>query len=97
MVENPELRKQFTHFVNITRRNSLRDASTADAMVDHVATYLADPSLERDGRRLVVQDQCQFLDGRAAERVAGFVAAELADVTGIQVSPTCVESLASSR
>ena len=89
--------RQFTHFVNITNRNSLRDASTPEAMVEHVATYLTDPSLERDGRRLVVQDQCQFLDGRAAERVAGFVAAELADVTGIQVSPTCVESLASSR
>jgi len=89
--------RQFTHFVNITNRNSLRDASTAEAMVEHVVTYLADPSLEGDGRRLVVQDQCQFLDGRAAERVAGFVAAELADVTGIQVTPTCVESLASSR
>ncbi|MEO7135047.1 MAG: hypothetical protein ABI024_12595 [Vicinamibacterales bacterium] len=89
--------RQFTHFVKITNRNSLRDASTAEAMVEHVASYLADPSLERDGRRLVVQDQCQFLDGRAAERVAGFVAAELAEVTGIQVSPTCAESLASSR
>ncbi len=83
--------------MNITRHNPLRDASTPEAMVEHVATYLADPALEREGRRQVVLEQCQFLDGRAAERVAGFVAAELADVTGIQVSPTCVESLASSR
>ena len=89
--------RQFTHFVNVTRHNPLRDASTPEAMVEHVATYLADPALEREGRRQVVLEQCQFLDGRAAERVAGFVAAELADVTGIQVSPTCVESLASSR
>jgi hypothetical protein len=89
--------RQFTHFVNVTRHNPLRDAATPEAMVEHVATYLADPSLERDGRRQVVLEQCQFLDGRAAERAAGFVAAELADVTGVQVSPTCAESLASSR
>jgi len=82
--------KQFTHFANITRHNSIRDASTPEAMVEHVATYLADPSLEREGRRRVVLEQCQFLDGRAAQRVAGFVVEEVAAVTGRQVSSSCV-------
>jgi hypothetical protein len=34
-----------------------------------VARYLADPSLDSAGRRQVVLDQCQFVDGRSAERV----------------------------
>jgi len=46
-----------------------------------VARYLADPSLERDGRRRVVLDQCQFTDGRSAERVARCVLDELGAIT----------------
>jgi hypothetical protein len=30
----------------------------------------------------VVEEQCQFLDGRSAERVAAFVVDELANVIG---------------
>jgi len=51
-------------------------------MVGHVARYLADPSLDREGRRQVVADQCQFTDGKSSERVAEFVVDELADVIG---------------
>lgn len=68
---------RFTHYVNITRHDAVRVADTPGALIEHVARYLADPSLDREGRRQVVREQCQFLDGRAAERVAGFVADEV--------------------
>jgi len=55
------------------------------------------PSIDREGRGRVVLEQCQFLDGRAGERVAAFVASELADVCGAPSSLPCAESLASSR
>jgi hypothetical protein len=45
--------------------------------VRDVAAYLADPSLDRAGRKQVVLDQCQFTDGRSAERVVGLVLDEL--------------------
>lgn len=89
---------QFTHFVNILKRAAVRDARTPDDMVAHIGRYLDDPSLDREGRRQVVLEQCQFLDGRAAERVAGFVSAALSEVTGMPVPATpCAESLVSSH
>jgi hypothetical protein len=88
---------RFTHYVNITRHGAVRVAEEPSQLIEQVGRYLVDPSLDRAGRRQVVLEQCQFLDGRAAERVAGFVAAELADVCGTVASPSCAESLASSR
>jgi CDP-Glycerol:Poly(glycerophosphate) glycerophosphotransferase len=63
----------FTHYVNITARNSVRVATSPEALVDDVAAYLADPSLDAAGRKQVVLDQCQFTDGRSAERVVDLV------------------------
>ena len=89
---------EFTHFVNILKRGAVRDARTPDAMVTHVGEYLDNPSLDREGRRQVVLDQCQFLDGRAAERVATFVSEALSEVAGLPAPVTpCVESLVSSH
>ena len=45
--------------------------------MDDVAAYLADPSLDAAGRKQVVLDQCQFTDGRSAERVVDLVLREL--------------------
>lgn len=87
---------RFTHYVNITRQGAVRVAEEPRALVEAVGAYLDDPSLDRDGRRRVVLEQCQFLDGRAGERVAAFVAEELASVTG-QSSASCAESRASSH
>ena len=44
--------------------------------------YLAEPALDADARRKVALEQCQFLDGRAAERVADTLIDDLARVTG---------------
>jgi hypothetical protein len=71
----------FTHYVNVTSRNSVQVATSPEAMVTAVARYLADPSLDAAGRRQVVLDQCQFTDGRSAERVVQCVLDELGAVT----------------
>ncbi len=68
---------QFTHYVNITRRQAVRVAQSAAEMVEAVAGYLADPSRDTDGRRQVVVDQCQFTDGCSAARVTAHVLDEL--------------------
>lgn len=89
---------RFTHYVNITKHNAVRVAEQPEQMVEWVGRYLQDPALDREGRRAVVEEQCQFEDGRAAERVSRYVAEELADAAGISVpSSSCVESLASSH
>ena len=61
---------RFTHYVNITRHGAVQVAEQPAQLVAQVGRYLDDPTLDRDGRARVVREQCQFLDGRAAERVA---------------------------
>jgi hypothetical protein len=73
---------QFTHYTNITGRRAVRVAWTPDELVREVNAYLLEPGRDAAARRRVVQEQCQFLDGRAAERVAAFVLDDLARVTG---------------
>jgi CDP-glycerol glycerophosphotransferase (TagB/SpsB family) len=70
----------FTHYVNVTSRHAVKVAQSPDELVDAVAAYLANPSLDAAGRKQVVLDQCQFTDGRSAERVVGLVLEELGAV-----------------
>ena len=88
---------RFTHYTNITRHQAVRVAENPDQLIEAIGRYLENPSLDRAGRRRVVEEQCKFLDGRSAERVSTFVADELADVLGRPKSSPCAESLASSR
>jgi hypothetical protein len=74
---------RFTHYVNITRHHAVRVAEDPKQLVEWVGRYLEDPSLDREGRRRVVEEQCQFLDGRSAERVAACVVRELEDACGL--------------
>jgi CDP-glycerol glycerophosphotransferase (TagB/SpsB family) len=67
----------FTHYVNITSRGAVRVATSPGELVRDVAAYLKDPSIDHAGRTQVVLDQCQFIDGRSAERVVGLVLDEL--------------------
>jgi hypothetical protein len=78
---------RFTHYVNITRHHAVRVAESPEQLVELVGRYLDDPSLDREGRRRVVLEQCQFLDGRSAERAATFVSDELTDVCGRPARP----------
>ena len=86
---------RFTHYVNITRHDAVRVAETPDQLVEQIGGYLRNPSLDREGRQRVVLEQCQFLDGRASERVAAFVAEELADVCG-RAAPQAVRAQANA-
>ena len=67
----------FTHYVNITNRDAVRVAKSPAEMIECVARYLEEPSLDAACRTQVVLDQCQFTDGRSASRVAGSVIEEL--------------------
>jgi hypothetical protein len=89
---------EFTHYVNITRHRAVRVATTPDDLVIDVNRYLADPSLDSEGRRRVVKEQCQFLDGRSAERVADAVLDDLRRLTGRETDhATCAALQASSH
>jgi CDP-glycerol glycerophosphotransferase (TagB/SpsB family) len=64
---------RFTHFANVTRHGAVKLAESPAQLVDAIAEYLTDPSIDAEGRRRMVLEQCQFLDGRSSERVATYV------------------------
>jgi len=76
---------KFTHYVNITRHHAARVAETPDQMIEWVNRYLTDSSVDAEGRRRVVLEQCQFLDGKSGERVGEAVLDELRDVIGYEM------------
>jgi hypothetical protein len=67
----------YTHYQQIVRAGAVRIAKSAAELIDLVNLYLADPSRDAAGRRRVVAEQCEFTDGRSAERVARLIAGEL--------------------
>jgi len=69
---------QYTHYKPLVDARAVRVAATPEEMVDLVRRYLEQPGLDRAGRARAVKEQCDRVDGRAAERVAEFVLRELA-------------------
>ena len=66
-----------THFQKVVRSGGVRVAQSAAEMVELIDAYLADPTIDSAGRRRIVAEQCEFVDGRSAERVAAEIVREL--------------------
>jgi hypothetical protein len=71
-----------THYQKVVRSGAVRIARSGGEMVDLVNGYLDNPSLDADGRRRIVAEQCAFTDGRSAERVAGEIVSQLTWASG---------------
>ena len=67
-----------THFQKVIRSGAVRVAQSSAELIDLINLYLADPSTDRDGRARIVAEQCEFTDGRSADRVAAAIIRELA-------------------
>lgn len=76
-LESPLRYYSYTHYQQIVRTGAVRIAKTAAEMIDLVNAYLRDRSLDAAGRRRVVEEQCEFTDGRSAERIAQAMARQL--------------------
>jgi hypothetical protein len=74
----------YTHYQQIVRTGAVRIAGSPREMIDLVNAYLTNRSLDAAGRKRVVAEQCEFTDGRSAERVARAIASEL---TGRRFEP----------
>lgn len=72
-----------THFSKVVRSGAVRIAGSSAEMVDLINLYLAAPSTDAEGRARIVLDQCEFTDGRSAERVAAAIVKELISSQGV--------------
>ena len=84
LLESPLRYYSYTHYQQIVRAGAVRIAKTPAEMIESINAYLSDPSLDAAGRRRVVREQCEYTDGRSAERVAAAVVSQL---TGRVVEP----------
>ncbi len=65
----------YTHFNNIVRLEGFPVVHSQQELIGAINRYLDEPSLDRAGRRRIVEQQCPHLDGRCARRVAEAVMA----------------------
>jgi hypothetical protein len=63
----------YEHQLGVIRSGAVRVAGSAPELLEHVRTYLADPSLERASRAEVVARELGPADGRAGQRIADAV------------------------
>ena len=61
------------HYRTILKAGAVRMATSLPDLIAHVNAYLADPTLEREGRAQALALQCGTLDGRSAVRAADAV------------------------
>lgn len=59
-----------THYLPIPETGGVRMARSPEDLVRDINTYLADPSLDQEGRRRMVELICGTVDGNSGKRVA---------------------------
>ena len=72
-----------THFQKVVRSGAVRIAQSSGELIDLINMYLADPSTDAGGRARIVAEQCEFTDGRSADRVAAAIIRELDSSQGV--------------
>jgi hypothetical protein len=76
----------FDHYKKLARTSGFRIAARKEDLVTEVHHYLADPTRDREGRQKIVEEQCYYVDGRSAERVAHHIQ-NLLGIRNYSVSP----------
>ena len=70
----------YTHYKKLLAMGGIRVARNREELRDHVNAYLADPNLDREGRKRIVERQCFAIDGKAGERIGSYVLRALDDL-----------------
>jgi len=76
------------HYRRIVDTGGVRLAYSPQELLEWVGHYIANPYLDREGRRRIVKEQVEPLDGKAAKRTAEYVLRFLAGRHGIVARPT---------
>ena len=72
-----KLTKHHTHYQPIVKKGGVRIAYSHAELVLSINQYLENPSLDREGRKRIVQEQCYRLDGRAGKRIGEYLLSQL--------------------
>ncbi len=62
-----------THYEKALAAGGIHLAHTREDLIKWVRRYLAHPEYDREGRRRLAREQCEFLDGKSGERIGRFI------------------------
>lgn len=63
----------YDHQRSILNTGGVKLAKNMKELIRYVEDYLADPSLDREGRKKIIEERCWKLDGRSCERLANAI------------------------
>ncbi len=61
------------HYANIIKTGGIRVVTNKEDLLKWLNLYLANPEIDSEGRRAIIEEQCWKLDGRSGERAANFI------------------------
>ncbi len=64
---------QMIHCQTLFKTGGVRVVNDEKEFIEWVQRYLADSSLDREGRQRLVKEQCAFTDGKCGERIGKFM------------------------
>lgn len=76
-LKSPTKFYHFAHYKKAVAVGAIKLVSNEDALIDAAVGYLAHPESEREERRLLVEQQCAYTDGKSGERIANFLLSNL--------------------
>ena len=71
--KTPTLFYKTAHYGKALKTGAMRLPESEEELIRDINQYLANPSLDREGRRCLINEQCGKLDGRAGKRIADFI------------------------
>lgn len=64
---------QTDHYKNVLATKAIRLVRNIPELVEWTKKYMADESLDREMRERLIQEQCQFTDGKSGKRISQFI------------------------
>ena len=63
----------FNHLKNIIKTGGVKVARSQEELLEQINKLLIDPSIGREGRKRITQEQCVFTDGESGKRLGEYI------------------------
>jgi len=63
----------YTHYSELGKLGGSWVVKSEDELIQAINEYLRNPELHKEGRRKIVETQCQYTDGKSGERIAKMI------------------------
>jgi hypothetical protein len=61
------------HYLPIIKSGGVKAVYNKEELVEAINTYLKDPSIDQEGRKRIVNEQCYKFDGKSGQRIGYFI------------------------